>query len=51
MFGRPLVIASGAAWLWDMFFAFLAIYTILALLFRDAADHCITTLNDIRARA
>jgi uncharacterized RDD family membrane protein YckC len=46
LFGRPLVIGTGLSWLWGIFFACLAIYAILALLFRDAADHCIATLND-----
>ena len=46
MFGRPLVFGTGLRWLWGIFFAFLAVYTILALLFRDAADHCIATLNE-----
>ncbi len=46
MFGRPLVFGTGLRWLWGIFFAFLAVYTILALLFRDATEHCIATLND-----
>ena len=46
MLGRPLVIGSGLAWLWGLSFALLAIYTILALLFREATEHCIATLND-----
>ncbi len=46
MLGRPLVIGSGLQWLWGLSFAFLAIYTLLALLFRDAAEHCIATLNE-----
>lgn len=45
LLGRPLVIGSGMQWLWGFSFALLALYTILALLFRDAADHCIATLN------
>jgi uncharacterized RDD family membrane protein YckC len=46
MLGRPLVIGSGLGWLWGLSFALLAIYTILALLFREATEHCIATLND-----
>ena len=46
MFGRPLVIGTGLQWLWGLCLAFLAVYTILALLFRDATEHCIATLND-----
>jgi uncharacterized RDD family membrane protein YckC len=46
MLGRPLVIGSGLAWLWGLSFALLAMYTILALLFREATAHCIETLND-----
>jgi uncharacterized RDD family membrane protein YckC len=45
MFGRPLVIGTGLQWLWGLSFAFLAVYTILALLFRDATEHCIATLH------
>jgi uncharacterized RDD family membrane protein YckC len=46
MLGRPLVLGTGLSWLWGISFAFLAIYTILAVLFRDATEHCIATLND-----
>jgi uncharacterized RDD family membrane protein YckC len=46
MIGRPLVIGAGLQWLWGISFAFLAIYTILALLFRDATEHCIASLNE-----
>jgi uncharacterized RDD family membrane protein YckC len=46
LLGRPLVFGTGLQWLWGISFAFLAIYTLLALLFRDAAAHCITTLNN-----
>ncbi|HEY1899220.1 MAG TPA: RDD family protein [Steroidobacteraceae bacterium] len=46
MLGRPLVIGTGLLWLWGLSFAFLVFYIILALLFREATDHCITTLND-----
>ena len=43
---RPLAIGAGLSWLWYISFGLLAIYALLALLFRDAAQHCITTLND-----
>jgi uncharacterized RDD family membrane protein YckC len=46
LWGRPLMFASGLQWLWGISFALLAIYALLALLFRDAAEHCIATLND-----
>jgi uncharacterized RDD family membrane protein YckC len=46
MLGRPLVIGNGLGWLWGLSFALLALYTILALLFREATAHCIETLND-----
>jgi len=46
LLGRPLVFGTGLQWLWVIFSVFLAIYTILALLFRDAADHCIATLHE-----
>jgi uncharacterized RDD family membrane protein YckC len=46
MLGRPLVFGTGLEWLWGLSFAFLAVYTILALLFRDATEHCIATLHD-----
>jgi len=45
MLGRPLVIGTGLAWLWGLSFALLAVYTILALLFREATEHCIATLD------
>jgi uncharacterized RDD family membrane protein YckC len=46
MVGRPLVIGTGLRWLWTLSLALLAVYVILALLFRDAAQHCIATLNE-----
>ena len=46
MLGRPLVFGTGLEWLWGLSFAFLAVYAILALLFRDATEHCIATLHD-----
>jgi uncharacterized RDD family membrane protein YckC len=46
MVGRPLVIGAGLRWLWTLSLALLALYVILALLFRDATEHCIATLND-----
>jgi uncharacterized RDD family membrane protein YckC len=46
MMGRPLVIGSGLTWLWGLSFALLALYVILALLFRDATEHCIATVNE-----
>jgi uncharacterized RDD family membrane protein YckC len=44
--GRPLVIGSGLAWLWSLSMALLALYVILALLFRDATQYCIATLHE-----
>ncbi len=46
MVGRPLVIGTGLRWLWTLSLAMLVLYVILALLFRDATEHCIATLND-----
>lgn len=46
MMGRPLVIGTGLSWLWTLWLVLLATYVILALLFRDATEHCIATLND-----
>jgi uncharacterized RDD family membrane protein YckC len=46
MMGRPLVIGSGLRWLWTFSLALLALYVILALLFREATEHCIATLNE-----
>ncbi len=46
MLGRPLVLGTGLEWLWGLCLAFLAVYAVLALLFRDAADHFIATQQD-----
>ncbi|MGC1458106.1 MAG: RDD family protein, partial [Steroidobacteraceae bacterium] len=46
MMARPLVIGAGLSWLWYISFGLLAIYTLLALLFRDATEQCITTLHE-----
>ncbi len=46
LMARPLVIGPGLSWLWYISFGLLAIYTLLALLFRDATEQCITTLSE-----
>ncbi|HEV7715626.1 MAG TPA: RDD family protein [Steroidobacteraceae bacterium] len=45
MLGRPLAFAPGLGWLWTLALGFLALYTLVALLFRDAVDHCVHTLE------
>ncbi|HTY50878.1 MAG TPA: hypothetical protein VMB48_14405, partial [Steroidobacteraceae bacterium] len=45
LFGRPLALGSGLSWAWYTALAFLALYLLVAVLFRDAVDHCVATLS------
>jgi uncharacterized RDD family membrane protein YckC len=38
--GRPLAFTTGIGWAWGVAAAFLLLYMLLALAFRDAVDHC-----------
>jgi len=45
MLGRPLAIGPGLEWAWILAVGFLALYILLALLFRDGIDRCVQTLD------
>lgn len=45
LYGRPLAIAPGIGWAWGLALGFLALYLLLALLFRGAIDRCVETLE------
>jgi uncharacterized RDD family membrane protein YckC len=45
LYGRPLALSSGLGWAWGLALGFLALYALIALLFRDAVDHCVQTLE------
>jgi uncharacterized RDD family membrane protein YckC len=45
LLGRPLALEPGLGWAWGFAFAFLALYFVLALLFRDGVDRCVQTLE------
>jgi uncharacterized RDD family membrane protein YckC len=42
---RPLAIAPGLGWAWGLAFGFLALYVLIAIMFRDAVDRCVTTFE------
>jgi uncharacterized RDD family membrane protein YckC/cytoskeletal protein CcmA (bactofilin family) len=44
-YGRPLALASGLGWAWKLAFAFLALYLVLALLFREGLTQCVQTFE------
>jgi uncharacterized RDD family membrane protein YckC len=44
-YARPLAIAPGLGWAWGLALTFLALYLCLALLFREAVDRCVQTLE------
>lgn len=45
LYGRPLAIAPGLGWAWGLALGFLALYLVLALLFRGAVARCVETLE------
>jgi uncharacterized RDD family membrane protein YckC len=42
---RPLAIAPGLGWAWALALGFLALYALIALMFRDTVDRCVRTLE------
>jgi uncharacterized RDD family membrane protein YckC len=44
-YGRPLALVSGIGWAWVLALAFLALYACLALLFRQAVEECVRTVD------
>jgi uncharacterized RDD family membrane protein YckC len=45
LYGRPLAIEPGLGWAWGVALAFLALYVLLAMLFGDAVNKCVETLD------
>ena len=45
LLGRPLAFAPGLGWAWTLALCLLAFYACLALMFRDAIDQCVHTLE------
>jgi len=41
LYARPLAFAHGLGWAWGLAFSFLALYVILALLFREGLSRCV----------
>ncbi len=44
-YGRPLALAPGLGWAWGLALACLALYAVLALLFRDGLTRCVQTFE------
>lgn len=45
LYGRPLALVSGLGWAWSLAFTCLAIYIVLALLFRPGLSQCVRTFE------
>ncbi|HYK26310.1 MAG TPA: RDD family protein [Steroidobacteraceae bacterium] len=45
LYGRPLAPDLRLGWAWGVAFALLALYLLIALLFRDAVERCVQTLE------
>ena len=45
LYGRPLALVSGLGWAWSLAFTCLAIYILLALLFRPGLSQCVRTFE------
>lgn len=44
-YGRPLALVPGLGWAWGLALGFLALYVLIALLFRGPIDRCVKTLE------
>ena len=44
-YARPLAFAPGLHWAWELAFAFLALYMVFALLFREGLSRCVETFE------
>jgi uncharacterized RDD family membrane protein YckC len=45
LYGRPLALAPGLGWAWSLALACLALYAVLALLFREGITRCVHTFE------
>src|SRR3984957_9469837 len=45
LYARPLAFAPGLHWAWELAFAFLALYMVFALLFREGLSRCVQTFE------
>jgi uncharacterized RDD family membrane protein YckC len=45
IYGRPLALTPGIGWAWGLALGFLALYVLLATMFRTSVDRCIHTLE------
>ena len=45
LYGRPLALAPGLGWAWSLAFTCLALYILLALLFRPGLSQCVRTFE------
>jgi uncharacterized RDD family membrane protein YckC len=45
LYGRPLALAPGLGWAWSLALACLALYAVLALLFREGMTRCVQTFE------
>lgn len=46
LYGRPLAFDSSVAWAWWLAFGFLGLYVLLAVMFDESVQRCVTTLEE-----
>jgi uncharacterized RDD family membrane protein YckC len=51
LYGRPLALVHGLGWAWGLALTFLALYAVLALLFREGLTRCVQTFETQPGRA
>lgn len=45
LYARPLALAHGLGWAWGLAFSFLALYVLIALLFRESVARCVEVVE------
>ena len=45
LYGRPLAFANGLGWAWTLALGMLALYVVIAVLFRSGVERCVETLE------
>ena len=45
LYGRPLALAAGIGWAWAIALGFLALYVLIAFMFKETVDRCVRTFE------
>jgi uncharacterized RDD family membrane protein YckC len=46
LYARPLALEPGLGWAWTLAFGFLTLYVLMALMFSNAVEKCVTTIEN-----